>query len=84
VHKPGSREVVKHILADLDQGKLSTSKRNPRSIVDLLTRRAIPFVTFDQFKALDELEIARGQHRGAPREKFWAVDHMLEALRQQA
>ncbi|MCL4810043.1 MAG: NADP oxidoreductase, partial [Thermoanaerobaculia bacterium] len=57
----------------------------PREAVDvLLAARGVPVVGFDDWKRLDEVEVARGALRGAPREKIADVQAMLDLLGERA
>lgn len=79
-HRASATELVRKMLADLPQAPARALP--PRdAIVALLGERRIPFVTFDDWKKLDAIEVARGARRGAPRSKLTDVDAMLSAVR---
>jgi ferredoxin--NADP+ reductase len=70
-------ETVASILADLE-----TLDPGPRPGADALVRlRAGPrVVSYDDWLAIDQAEIGRGQANGKPREKFTRVEEMLAHL----
>lgn len=80
-HRAAATELVARMLEDAQQ---ATPKRLPPrdAIRELLTEHDVPFVTFDDWKRLDAIEVARGARRGAPRSKLTEVDDMLSALRE--
>jgi ferredoxin--NADP+ reductase len=78
-HKRASAHVVGHMLAD--GAGLEARALPPREAIDdLLRARGVRLVTFDDWKQLDDLEIARGARRGAPRDKFVDVESMMAIL----
>jgi len=71
--------VVAHAIEDAPGGEARPLP--PRDAVDALLReRGVRVVTFDDWRRLDEIEVARGARRGAPREKFSEVEAILQAL----
>ena len=57
----------------------------PREAIDeLLRERGVRVVSFRDWKQLDDVEVARGARRGAPRDKLVDVEAMLEILGQPA
>lgn len=46
----------------------------------LLRERGVRWVTFDDWKRLDQIEAARGQEQGRTRRRFSRVDEMLRAI----
>jgi ferredoxin--NADP+ reductase len=78
-HKKGSAHVVGHMIAD--GAGLEARALPPRDAVDALLReRGVRVVTFDDWRRLDEIEVARGVRRGAPRDKLVDVEAMLRIL----
>lgn len=78
-HKRGSGHVVEHMIAD--GAGLDAQPLPPRDAIDRLLRdRGVRFVSFLDWKQLDEVEIARGARRGAPRDKLVDVAAMLAIL----
>jgi ferredoxin--NADP+ reductase len=80
-HKAASAHVVEHMVAD---GAGLTARELPdREAIDtLLSGRGVQVVSFDNWKRLDDTEVARGARRGAPRDKLVDVEAMLKVLGQ--
>jgi ferredoxin--NADP+ reductase len=79
LHKGASAHVVEHMMAD--GGELAARNLpGPDAIVSLLRGRRVQVVSFDDWKRLDEVEVARGAQRGAPRDKVVAVDAMIDVI----
>ena len=74
-------ETVGHIVQDAS-GRTAEplSEDDAARIPRLLEERGVRFVTFDDWKTLDRLELERGAARGKLREKFVDVAETLEAL----
>lgn len=80
-HKGASAHVVEHMMAD--GAGLEARALPEREAIDLLLRqRGVQIVTFDDWKRLDDVEVARGERRGAPRDKVVDVEAMLAVLGQ--
>lgn len=80
-NKPDAVETVAAMLEDAANGLTFTPTETSSETVDhLLTERCCTAVTFEDWKRLDELEIAAGDRCGRPRLKFTSVDAMLTAL----
>ncbi len=78
-HKRASAHVVEHMIADgagLDARPLPP----PDAIDRLLRERGVRLGTFHEWKRLDEVEVARGVRRGAPRDKLVEIEAMLALL----
>jgi ferredoxin--NADP+ reductase len=82
-HKRASAHVVGHMIAD--GAGLEARVLPPREAIDALLReRGVKLVSFDDWKQLDDVEVARGARRGAPRDKIVDVGAMLEILGERA
>lgn len=80
-NKPDAQETVDMLLEDLAQDNLSDPAQPDRAAVEaLLHERNIRFVSYDEWRILDKLEIERGQAVGRPRVKLTSVNAMLAAL----
>jgi len=80
-HKRASAQVVGHMIAD--GAKLAPRPLPHRdAIVALLRERGVQPVSFSDWKQLDDVEVARGARRGAPRDKIVDVEAMLALLGQ--
>jgi ferredoxin--NADP+ reductase len=78
-HKKGSGQVVAHMVADA--AGLEARQLPPRQAIDeLLRQRGVRPVTFSDWSRIDQVEVARGARRGAPRDKVVDVQAMLEIL----
>lgn len=78
-HKRASATVVAHMVAD--GAGLEARPLPPRDAIDdLLRDRGVQLVSFEDWKRLDDVEVARGARRGAPRDKIVDVDAMLAVL----
>ena len=79
-HKRASAHVVGHMIADAaDLPARCLPDRD--AIVSLLRARGLQVVSYNDWKQLDAVEVARGARRGAPREKIVDVEAMLALLR---
>jgi ferredoxin--NADP+ reductase len=84
-HRAGSAEVVARMLDDWKGGSEGHRELPPREEIDVrLARRGVPVVGFSDWKRLDEVEVARGALRGAPRDKIADVQAMLDLLGDEA
>jgi ferredoxin--NADP+ reductase len=80
-HKAASAYVTAHMAGD--GAGLSARALPPRdAIVDLLRERGVQFISFEDWKRLDDVEVSRGERRAAPRDKIVDVDTMLALLGQ--
>ncbi len=80
-HKRASAMVVANMVAD--GAGLAARPLPPRDAIDALLRdRGVQLVSFEDWKRLDDVEVARGARRGAPRDKIVDVDAMLAVLSQ--
>lgn len=81
-NKPDAQESVGLLLQDRLDGKLPVPEAPARAaVVRLLDERGIDVVSYEDWRRLDQIELARGQEAGRPRIKFCRVEEMLEAVR---
>ncbi len=78
-HKAASAHVAEHMMAD-GAGIEARELPDSAAIDILLRQRGVQVVSFDDWKRLDDVEVARGERRGAPRDKITDVEAMLEVL----
>lgn len=78
-NKPDSIETVKKLLEDF-QGRNDSAARNPDAILELLKARGVRFVSYPEWKKLDEIETESGKKKGKSREKFSNIPDMLSAI----
>lgn len=80
-HKGASAHVVEHMIAD--GAGLEARELPDREAIDaLLRQRNVRVVSFSDWKRLDDVEVERGERRGAPRDKVVEIGAMLEVLAQ--
>ena len=80
-NKKDALETVRHLLADVESGTLlDPADPDPGAIEGLLAERGVRYVSFEDWQAIDEAEVGRGEPHGRPRVKFVRVEEMLDAL----
>lgn len=80
-NKKDALETVRNLLADVESGALiQPESPDPVSIEELLSERGIRFVSFEDWRAIDQAEVGRGEPHGRPRVKFVRVEEMLGTL----
>ncbi len=78
-NKKDALETVGHLLADVDsQTLLDPANPEPTAVEDLLAERGVRYVSFEDWEAIDQAEVGRGEPHGRPRVKFVRVEEMLE------
>jgi len=81
-HKRASAHVVGHMISD-GAGLEARALPDRDAIVRLLRGRGVQPFSFNDWKQLDDVEVARGARRGAPRDKIVDVESMLALLGQE-
>ena len=80
-NKPDAGETVTAMLDDLAAGHtLQPTEPEAAAAERLVHQRQPAYIAYADWLRLNELEIARGRARGAPRAKFTRIDEMLAAL----
>ena len=74
-NKPDGFDIVGRIAADIGEGG---ARKGGAGFDALAAARSLNFVTFHDWKKIDQAEVARAR-QGAPREKFVAVEEMIGA-----
>ena len=59
---------------------LGPENPEPSAVEDLLGERGVRYVSFEDWQAIDEAEVGRGEPHGRPRVKFVRIEEMLETL----
>lgn len=77
-NKPDAIATVKGMLEDLSG---LDAPPEHADITALLQSRDIPFVSFADWRRIDQAEVARGRAQGRPRVKFPTVEEMLAVLK---
>ena len=80
-NKKDALETVQHLFADVESGTL-LDPENPDAgaVEDLLREKGVRYVSFEDWQAIDQAEVGRGEPHGRPRVKFVRVEEMLETL----
>lgn len=82
-NKPDAQETACYLLEDVARGKtLNPLHASHRAVESLLRKRKVSYITYDDWRILDRLEVERGQAVGRPRIKFTCGDDMLDILDQ--
>ncbi len=80
-NKKDALETVQHLLADVADGNLlDPASPEPTAVEELLAERGVRYVSFEDWQAIDQAEVGRGEPHGRPRVKFVRVEEMLGAL----
>ncbi len=80
-NKKDALETVQHLLADVEsQTLLAPENPAPEAIEELLGEKSVRYVSFEDWQAIDQAEIGRGEPHGRPRVKFVRVEEMLGTL----
>jgi ferredoxin--NADP+ reductase len=80
-NKKDALETVQNLLADVRDGRLMDPEHpEPAAVEELLGDRGVRYVTFEDWQAIDQAEVGRGEPHGRPRVKFVRVEEMLDAL----
>ncbi|MCE2471244.1 MAG: FAD-dependent oxidoreductase [Anaerolineae bacterium] len=80
-NKPDAIETVDCFLEDYAAGNvLQPAHASEAAIIGLLQARKPTYITFDDWKVLDEIELGRGKAIGRSRVKFTTVEDMLDAM----
>jgi len=82
-NKPDSAATVEAMLADLPTlVGIRDDLRDLSQVVALLRERGIDYVTYQDWKILDQYEIASGSRQGRPRVKVTKVPEMMAVIHQ--
>ncbi len=80
-NKKDALETVQHLLADVEAEKLlSPENPDPVAVEDLLQEKGVRYISFEDWQAIDQAEVGRGEPHGRPRVKFVRVEEMLETV----
>lgn len=79
-NKADSFETVDMLLEDLDKLDSGETRRGAAGCYEILNRRNIRHISFEDWKKIDAAEIARGEPAGKPREKYTCINEMLALL----
>ena len=80
-NKPDALETVQCMMEDLAKGLTLHPFQAQASAVEKLVRERKPnYVSWEDWKRLDEIEVSKGEREGRPRLKFTTVEEMQAAL----
>jgi ferredoxin--NADP+ reductase len=80
-NKKDALETVQHLIEDIGAGKLLDPENpDPDAVEALLSGRGVRYVSFEDWQAIDQAEVGRGEPHGRPRIKFVRVEEMLSML----
>ncbi len=80
-NKPDAVETVRMMLEDLAADRtLLPENTDPAALSKLVSERQPDSFSYEDWKRLDKLEVARGESEGRPRVKFTSVQEMLANL----
>ena len=74
-----AQNTVDNILKD-SPALLETSVEGKDGLLTILNKKNRRYVTFEDWKLIDNKEVEKGQELGKPREKFVTVEEMLACL----
>lgn len=77
-NKPDAQETVATLLQRWEAGELAVAE--PKDISALLDARGVSYVTYTDWKLLDQIEVRSGKEQGRPRRKFTEISGMLQAI----
>ena len=70
---------IKNLIEDFSTTKLNPdSNKSPEAILELLKTKGVEVVSFEDWKKLDDYEIAQGKKQNRPRVKVVDTDKMIE------
>jgi ferredoxin--NADP+ reductase len=80
-NKPDAAETVENMMADLWEGQvLKARDPDARAAEGFVRARQPLFISYPDWRRLDEIEVGRGKAQGRPRVKFTSVEEMLAVL----
>ena len=78
---PDAKATVRHLLADAAIAAVpALDADDPERIERLLRERGVEFVTYDDWKRIDQHELERGREKGKVRDKLTTVDAMQQVI----
>ena len=81
-NKPDAGETVRALLIDyIDRKAEVTEACKPEAIEGWLKSKNIDWISFADWKKIDNLEIEAGNTKGKPREKFTTIEAMLRKIK---
>jgi len=80
-NKKDALETVRHLFDDVEsQTLLAPESPAPETVEELLAERGVRYISFEDWQAIDQAEVGRGEPHGRPRVKFVRVEEMLDTV----
>lgn len=80
-NRADSVATVKALIDDLDLLNDSNDMPGVEAAINLLNNNNVNFVTFSDWKKINDKEISHGEPKGKPREKYTYIQEMLDVLK---
>ena len=75
---------IKNLIEDFNDASLSSDpNKSPEAVLQLLAKKGVDVVSFEEWKKLDNYEITQGEKQGRPRVKVVDTDEMLKIAKSQ-
>jgi ferredoxin--NADP+ reductase len=79
-NRADSVATVQSLLQDLDKLNIGAARGGADAATRLLNDKGVRYITFEDWGKIDRSEIARGQPKAKPREKYTRVSEMLGVI----
>jgi ferredoxin--NADP+ reductase len=80
-NKKDAAETIEALFEDVAAGRVPAREASRGELPELLAANGVDFVEYDGWRAIDALEIGRGEPLGRPRVKMTSVEEMIETSR---
>jgi len=80
-NKKDAAETIEALCEDVAEGRLTAGDTDHDALERLLTERGVEHVHYDGWRAIDALEVSRGEPFGRPRRKLTALEDLVDAAR---
>jgi ferredoxin/flavodoxin---NADP+ reductase len=82
-NKKDAQETIDSLFDDIAAGTIPAREGSHEALPALLTERAVDYVEYDGWRAIDALETSRGEPLGRPRVKLTRLQELVEASRRE-
>lgn len=79
-NRADSVATVEALLTDVKNSNTTETKPGINALIPLLEQRKVRFISFSEWKKIDNEEVEHGKPKGKPREKFTYVKEMLNII----
>ena len=79
-NRADSVATVESLLKDIDKLETGNQKSGVEGACNVLKQRGVRYVSYSDWKTIDQSEIERGEPKGKPREKYTYIKEMLDLL----